>query len=446
MKKSEGNQVEVSLKTIFTTWWPLALSWLLMGFELPALSAVVARLENPEINLAAYGGIVFPIALIIESPIVMLLAASTALSKDQPSYYKLWKFMMITSAILTGAHLLIAITPLYYLITEKIIGAPTEIIEPARIGLVIMLPWTWSIAYRRFNQGMLIRFGHSRTIGIGTGIRLFANLLILTIGYLVHTLPGIVVATSAVAFGVITEAAYIGFRIQPVVRKELKFARHIEPPLSYRDFFEFYIPLVMTSLLTFIVQPLGSAAISRMPRPLESLAVWPVISGLVFLMRGMGIAFNEVVISLIGRKNSYFNLRKFTLGLVSISTLLIFLFSSTSLSEMWFLNFSGLSPTLTNLAQTGMWFALLMPGLNVLQSWYQGTILDFGKTRAITEAVFIFIVTITITFLVGVIWNRFPGIYVTIVAYAAGMGVQTLWLWFRSRLAFRLLLSRDISR
>jgi hypothetical protein len=50
----------LSYKRILNTWWPLAASWLLMGAELPALSAFVARLPDPAINLAAYGGIVFP--------------------------------------------------------------------------------------------------------------------------------------------------------------------------------------------------------------------------------------------------------------------------------------------------------------------------------------------------------------------------------------------------
>ena len=86
------------LRRILHTWWPLAASWLLMGAELPAISAVVARLENPEINLAAYGGIVFPLALIIGSPIIMLLAASTALSRDWASYRKLYRFMTAGAA------------------------------------------------------------------------------------------------------------------------------------------------------------------------------------------------------------------------------------------------------------------------------------------------------------------------------------------------------------
>ena len=199
-----NSSTKISLRKIFLTWWPLALSWFLMALELPALSAIVARLPNPKINLAAYGGIVFPLALIIEAPIIMLLAASTALSKDWKSYQKIRKFMHTTSAILTGLHILVVITPLYKFLVEKIIGSPQVIINPARIGLAIMLPWTWAVAYRRFNQGVLIRFGHSVTVGKGTFIRLAADIAVLTIGYLIKTIPGIVVATSAVAAGVLT--------------------------------------------------------------------------------------------------------------------------------------------------------------------------------------------------------------------------------------------------
>ena len=53
-----------------------------MGLELPLVSAVVARLPDPTVSLAAYGGVVFPLALLIESPIIMLLSASTALARD----------------------------------------------------------------------------------------------------------------------------------------------------------------------------------------------------------------------------------------------------------------------------------------------------------------------------------------------------------------------------
>ena len=72
-----------------------------MGFEGPAISAIVSRLAEPKVNLAAYGGLVFPLTLMIEAPIIMLLAASTALSRDWPSYVKLRRFM---NRLGPGAH------------------------------------------------------------------------------------------------------------------------------------------------------------------------------------------------------------------------------------------------------------------------------------------------------------------------------------------------------
>ena len=81
------------MRHILRTWWPLAASWLLMGFEGPAVASVVARMADPKINLAAWGGIVFPLSLMVEAPIIMMLAASTALCRDWISYVKLRRFM-----------------------------------------------------------------------------------------------------------------------------------------------------------------------------------------------------------------------------------------------------------------------------------------------------------------------------------------------------------------
>ena len=158
----------LTFRQILKTWWPLAFSWLLMSVEIPAISAVIARLADPAINLAAYGGIIFPLSLIVEAPVIMLLAASTALCTHRQAYLRIRQYMIAAGASLTLLHVLVAFTPLYYVIVRGLIGPPEEIIEPARLGLMLMTPWTFSIAYRRFNQGVMIRFGHSAAVGMGT--------------------------------------------------------------------------------------------------------------------------------------------------------------------------------------------------------------------------------------------------------------------------------------
>jgi len=437
-----GEENLLTTRRILHTWWPLAASWLLMGAELPAISAVVARLANPEINLAAYGGVVFPLALIFESPVIMLLAASTALSKDYDSYRKVRKFMFVTGISMTVVHLLVAFTPLYYLVVQGILGVPPEIVAPARTGLMLMTPWTMSIAYRRFNQGVLIRFDHSRTVGIGTMIRLTADGSVLAAGYFL-SLPGIVVATSAVAVGVISEAIYAGLVVRPVIRRQLIPAPPVKEPLTLPSFLNFYIPLAMTSLLALLVNPIGSASLSRMPQALDSLAVWPVLTGLVFLLRSLGIAYNEVVVALLDEPKSFLSLRRFSIWLAAATTAGLLLVAATPVSDFWFRTVSALNPRLINLAETAIWFALPLPALNVLQSWFQGTILFGKRTRGITEAVVVYLLTSVVILGGGIWWGQVTGLYVGIAGMAISMFTQTLWLGFRARPVLKTLAVRD---
>ena len=443
MDTAAKTKKNLPLIIIFRTWWPLAASWMLMSLELPAVSAIIARLPYPTINLAAYGGIVFPISLIIEAPIIMLLAASTTLSKDYASYQKLRHFMMLAGGSLTLLHILVAFTPVYYVVIVGIIGAPVEIVEPARYGLMIMTPWTWAIAYRRFNQGVLIRFGHSQTVAIGTGIRLTTDVIVLVSGFLIGSIPGVVIASAAIAAGVVSEAVYTGIVVRPVVNNELKQAETVKPPLTRRAFLDFYIPLAMTSLIILLANPIGSAALSRMPQPLVSLAVWPVVGGLVFLFRSLGIAYNEVVVALLDKPRSSYNLRRYAVLLSGAATGLLLLITLTPLSTIWFERVLALPSELSELAQTGLLIALPLPALSVWQSWYQGAILHSRRTRGITEAVVIYLVTSAIVLGLGVIWGKTIGIYFGLAALTISVAVQTAWLWFRSLPALQDLYKRD---
>ncbi len=414
-----------------------------MAVETPLISAFMARLAHPEINLAAYGGVVMPLALIVESPIIMLLAASTTLSKDWASYKQIRRYMLGAGAALTTFHVLVAFTPLYDAVVRGVIGVPAEVVAPARLGLMIMLPWSWSIAYRRFNQGVLIRFGHSHVVGLGTGVRLSAEIVVLIAGYFIHTLPGIAVGVGAIAVGVTSEAAYIGLHVQPVLRLQLKAAPPVQPPLTLRGFVAFYVPLMMTSLLSLLIEPTGSAALSRMPRPLESLAVWPVVHGLIFMLQSMGIALNEVVVTYMEQPGAAATLRRFTMTLVLLTTGGLLVLVATPLADLWFRQVAALPPELVELAHAALWLALPLPAMSALQSYFQGAILHSRRTRGITESVIAYMVTVGMLLASGVVWGRMMGLYVGMVAFALGISLQTGWLFVRSRAAMHSIHARD---
>ena len=422
----------LTTKRIMRMWVPLAMSWMLMAAEGPLLSAAMARLADPEINLAAYGGIVWPLALIIEAPIIMLLAASTALSTDWDAYRNLRKFMTITSFILTIVHILVAFTPLYYFVVVNVIGAPSEIVEPARWGLMAMTPWTWAIAYRRFQQGAMIRFGHSDAIVVGTGIRLAMDVVMVLIGLQIGGLPGVVVGAGAQALGVTAEAIYSGIRVRAVVIEKLKLVE-VKQVWRWGEFAKFYIPLSLTSLLNLIWQPIGSAALSRMPMAIESLAVWPVLSGLVFILRSPAMAFNEVVVALFGKPEAVKKLRRVALGMGLVTTVVHLIFVFTPLSVFWFASITGLSSELVEIGRIGLWIALPLPALNMLLSWFQGSLVHGKKTHGIPEAVAIYLGSVSLLLFGGVMWGGATGLFVGMGALGLAQGAQTLWLWHKSR-------------
>jgi len=432
----------LSQARVFRTWWPLAASWLLMGAELPILTAVVERMANGDVNLAAYGSVVFPLSLIVEAPIIMLLAAATALVRDRASYRRLHRFTTICGVALTLIHGAIAFTPLFDWISSTLLDVPPELVEPARVGMRLMLPWSWAIGYRRMQQGVLIRAGHSKVVGIGTLVRLLTNGMAMGLAWGLTDASGIVVGSVGVAVGVTCEALFAAVLVRPVVRELSEVDEAVEP-LSWERLLRFYSPLALTPFLTLVLPLVGSAAMSRMERPLESLAAWPVVHGLVFLFRGVGMAYNEVVVALVDEAGSVAALRAFCLRVAAGSVLVLGLLVATPLADLWFAGIMNLSPELVGMARLAVALCLLMPAYQVVQSWFQGILVASGKTRAVPEAVAAYSVLVSLLFALGVSLGDPVGIYFAVLAFTAGGLLQTTWLWWRSRGALARLSARD---
>lgn len=413
-------------------WWPLAGSWLLMGVELLLVAATVSRLANPEIHLAAYGGVVFPLSLLIEAPVIMILVASTALCKDWPAYRLMRNFILTLGGSLTLLHVILAFTPLYRVVVETLLGAPESIWEPARMGLQIMTPWTMAIAVRRFFQGLIIRGGRTRLVGLGTLIRLGVSASVLFCGLLMGSISGVIVATAALSAGVLAEAGFMFWCVCPLVRDLQQNNFVAEHPLTLRRLSIFYWPLALTPLITLATISIGSAAISRMPRALESLAVWPVLGGLTFMFRSVGIAVQEVVVTFSDRTEFFHPLQQFVwlISLGASGTLL--LIAATPLSTIWFESVAALSPELAALASSALWMAVVLPALSPWESYFQGELVSRGATTYVTQAVSLYLLGCSSILVFGIVYGQIAGLYVGVAATLTGISVQMWWLWKHS--------------
>jgi len=137
----------LSQKEIFWFWLPLAASWALMTLEGPTIQATISRLPEAKIMLAA-AGIVLSMEVTFESPIIMLLATSTALAKTPQAFRILSRFVLILNILLTIIAGSVAfVTPIYNWLIPGVMGIPAPIAEAAQPAMQIMTLWSAAIGY-----------------------------------------------------------------------------------------------------------------------------------------------------------------------------------------------------------------------------------------------------------------------------------------------------------
>jgi hypothetical protein len=370
-------------RDVFFFWLPLFSSWLLMMAEGPLISAVINRLPNAVVHLAAIG-IVFSLAVALESPIINLLATSTALVKDLDSYLQVRRFTLHWACGLTSLAALLAFTPLFDTVVRSMLAVPPDVARWVRPALQVMIFWPAAIAWRRFLQGVLIAGERTGAIAWGTALRLGASGGT-AIGLAWGTdLPAALVGAYALIIGVVIEAVFATWAARAVVAKLGMVAPG--PPLGYPTLLRFHLPLAMTSVLTLLMQPLVTACLARLDRPVETLAAWPLIFQFMLLTRAMAFALPEVVIALARRTGSAPAVRRFTWTLTAAGGGFMALFALTPLSELYISALQSAPAGVSEIVRLGFVLLIPLPALATLIAWLRGVLIADGRTLVVNEA------------------------------------------------------------
>lgn len=369
---------------IFRVWVPMAVTWIMMSVEGLLVAAVVARLAEPTVNLAAYG-VAFGFALIIEAPIIMILSASTALCRDREAFYALRRFARRLNLGLTLTVVAWVVSPLYPYVAENWMRLSPEVCHLSRISLLVLLPWPAAIGYRRFYQGVMIRHGHTRRVAYGTALRLVG--MAATAWLLWDSpLPGAVVGAAALSVAVVLEAAATRLMAADCVRGVLRQARAGEP-LTQRGIFRFYWPLLVSSVIALAIHPLVNLFLGHSRLPLESLATYPVVTALSFVFRSMGLSYQEVAIAFMdGSRQRFHALFRFAIWVGLGAAAAQGLIALTPLAARWFGTVGALTPDLVDLSVPALRILVAMPVLSVLLAFCRALLVWCAETRAITWA------------------------------------------------------------
>jgi len=422
-----------SRTAVFRFWLPLAATWFMMSVEGPFLAAVIARLPEPKVNLASYG-VAFAFAMLLESPVILLMSAATALVTDRRAYGTLRDFTFTLNGAVTAAMALCLLPGVFALLFERGVGLPPEVAAQTRDAALLLLPWPAAIGYRRLYQGILIRTGRTRMVAYGTVVRLSGMASAALFASRVMGLPGATTGALGLSAGVVAEA--VAARL--MARRSL---RELAPDgpgreLTFRRVWDFYLPLALTSVLNLGVNPLVTFFLGQSRLALESLAVLPVVNSLVFLFGSGGLAFQETAIALLGpRKEGYPVLRSFAWSLGAAAALALVVTAYTPLLGLWLGGVSGLSPALAAVAVWPVRLLALQPALTVAQCFQRALLVAARTTRVVTAATVVEVGVIVSVLAAGVLWFQWVGAVAAAAALLSGRATSVLFQWGPARRA-----------
>jgi len=430
----------VNYRKVLVFWLPLALSWLLMSFEGLWIQGVIGRKPDAETQLAAFG-LMFSLSVLIETPVIMLLATSNALSRDRRSFRVLWRFMMGVNVFVTAVAILMAFTPLLDFYLGRLLNVPVHIIEATRPGMKVMILWGAFIGYRRFHQGVIIRQGNTRYIAFGTVLRALISGSVATGLGAITTVAGAVVGAIALLLAMAAETLYTYIVSRPDVKRILATAPNpARRTLTQLDALRFHLPLAATSVITILVSPVIERGLASMPDAAQSLAAWPVIFTIFLITRSGGMAYQEVVISLNDSEAQHRVLRNFTIRLGLALSLIMLCFAFTPAILLYQDVILRVPAHLQELVLLGAQAGILLPLLTTLQSYLRALLMLSHRTGVIYQAIVIgFVLTAATVW--GGIGLGLHGVLAASLGLTIGMTVELLHLYFsylRGRAALRL--------
>lgn len=413
----------MSQRAIWRFWLPLLGSWLLLTLEGPLITTVINRLPEPVLMLAAQG-IVLSLSVLIESPIINLLATSTAKVADQPTYRLVRRFALHWMVLLTAVSILVAWTPVFDWLVVRVMGVRSEIAEWVRVGLRINIFWSAAIAWRRFLQGVLIKAGRTRTVALGTLVRLFSGAAVAVSLAVWTDLPGVVIGATTLFIGVLSEALYATAAARPAVRQLPATA---ELPLDYADLFWFHLPLAATSVLALLVQPLAVYTLARLANADQTLAAWPVLFQILLIARAPAMAAPEAIIALMQRAGAA-ALRRFalTLAVGVLTGMLVLVF--TPLLDVWLDRVQRVPAGVGDLVRHGVWLCLVFPVVTLAIFSLRGFLISRKQTGTVNGGMAVNLAATAAVLAVG-LWQQWPGITTAALALNLAAVGELLFLW-----------------
>ncbi len=205
----------LSVRYVLGFFLPLAVMMIVRGTLQPLVQAGIARGAASATRALAVYGVTWALVLNVIAPLQLLHNTSLvyAPGRDHPSWRRVFWFCIATGGFMSGVLLLLGLTPLGYVVFERILGVSREIAAEASQAVLAfsLLPLFWGA--RESYWGVMMRRHRTRGIGVGKVVNIaavaFAMVVLFVLVRDVVWIPPSVVGALSLSFGELVETVLV---------------------------------------------------------------------------------------------------------------------------------------------------------------------------------------------------------------------------------------------
>jgi hypothetical protein len=353
-----------------------------MSISVPVINAGLARTPDAELHLAAFG-IAFALSLVLESPVFALQQSVVAWYPGSGPFRHLVLFSLGLGMLMGMVVAAVAFSPLATILFRDLMGAPSPLLAPAVEALRVSALFPPLVAVRLSFQGVLIGKRNSSPIAWGTFLRLlFLGLFVFQVCPLLPLGPP-AAANLALVVAIFLEMIYVAYAARRTPDRVGVPSPAQAAGRSLGGRVRFLLPLAGTMLLGTLTNPVIHAFISRTAEPATSLAVYAVVSSLVWFLASPTLRYSAVTIALGTRPDSRRALGRFLWRVVGGLSALVFALTLTPALPWLLGHVIGLTPELAARARLPLVLLSLQPLVAGFIAFNQGILTRSARTRMV---------------------------------------------------------------
>jgi hypothetical protein len=401
---------------------PLGASASLVMISHIIINSTLARSAQPELLVASYS-VAMSLMSLGERPTTLLRQTCTRLVRDRLSFKAMSTVAVYLFAVLLAFGLIISYTPLGTMLFLHVFGVePDHLTDTLKVYRVLMFVSIFS-GIRCLFHGVIIYHLRTKWLTIGMAFRLLGMALVSW--YFIATDQVNSGSVGAIIFltGMIIECLVSVVEGNHLVRHKLPFKKPGHDIEKSGQVFEFYRPLVFSSLIAVVIGPAINASLGKSGDMMLAISSYAIALNLAQLMQSFFSYIHQIVLNFY--RNDRVMVRKFTLAVAFFPAALIGIMCYTPFGEWFLVHLMGIQPhsELLHGILEAMHIFMIM---NLVFPWLDycnGLIMLFNQTKfmVLSQSCNLATTLIVLTVLIFLA----PGLNGTIGAWAQSLGYVT---------------------